>query len=91
MNLSSTEVRQILVWAEHAIEGGHFGDGNMMIPEEAITLNKLKEKKQGEFDFSRSDIKILKYWAESTLGQSLKGMVAEEISVVEKIKNFNQS
>ncbi len=91
MELSTTEVKQILVWAEHAIEGGHFGDGNMMIPEEEITRNKLINQKSGNIHLSRSDIKIIKYWAESTLGSSLRGMLPEEVSVIEKIKNFNQS
>jgi hypothetical protein len=91
IELTVPEVKQLLVWAEHAIEGGHFGDGNFMIPEEEITRNKLKDFKGGTFELSKMDIRILYYWAEANLGSSLNGMIPEEISIVEKLKQINRS
>ena len=90
-NFSSSEIRQILIWAEHAIEGGHFGDGNFMLPEEAITRKKMQEHTDGDIHLSKMDLKIIRYWAEGTLGSSLKGMVPEEISVIEKLQWASQS
>jgi hypothetical protein len=84
--LTKQELKQILVWAENAIEGGHFGDGNIVLPEEEITLKKIKNHEDGNISLGIYDIKIIKYWAESILGSSLKGMISEEISVLEKLK-----
>lgn len=90
-NFTGSEIRQILIWAEHAIEGGHFGDGNFMLPEEAITRRKMQEHTSGDINLTKMDLKIIRYWAEGTLGSSLKGMVPEEISVIEKLKSISQS
>jgi len=39
--LSVTEVDSIKAWADKIIHGGHWGDGDIVIPEESIILNKI--------------------------------------------------
>jgi len=86
VNLNKSEIKQILVWAEHMIEGGHFGDGNFMIPEEAGIRDKLQHFEGEEIELSAIDLKIIKYWAEGTLGSILRASLPEEISVIDKLK-----
>jgi len=87
LKLSELEKKQLLIWASNTIEGGHFGDSNVVFPEEGITLNKLETTKNGKLNVNEQDVKIMIIWCENAIGQSLKGMTSEEISLIDKLKN----
>lgn len=86
IELSPLEIRQLIIWAKNTIEGGHFGDGNVVFPEEEVTLYKLEHSEDGQVEVTERDLNILKIWSENAIGQSLHGMTSEEISVVSKLK-----
>ncbi len=66
--LSETEARVIKIWADSAIHGGHWGDGDVEIPEESILLDKLNDIQEGKISLTEYEAKILLMWSGSTLG-----------------------
>ncbi len=82
--LSSLEKRQLVIWAEKTIHGGHYGDLDVMIPEEGELLERLKDVK-GSIDITQRDVHIMKMWAENSIGGSLRGQTIEERNLVKKI------
>ncbi len=88
--LTNLELRQMIIWAENTISGGHFGDGNVIFPEESITMYKLKNSNSGKLDLSERDIRILIIWAENAIGKTLRGITSEEISLIDKLQKAQQ-
>lgn len=87
LELTPLEIRQLIIWAKNTIEGGHFGDGNVVFPEEGITLYKLENSPDnGNIEVTERDLTMMKIWCENAIGQTLQGMTSEEISVVSKLK-----
>ncbi len=85
LRVNALEVKQLLIWAENTISGGHYGDHNVILPEERITLDKLKNNvKDGAIDVNERDLKIMIIWSDNAIGG--EGMISEEISLIEKLK-----
>ncbi len=86
LELNDLELKQLTIWADHTIAGGHFGDGNVVFPEEEITLNKLKKSQDGKIEVRERDVQVMIIWCENAIGKTLKGMTSEEISLINKLK-----
>ena len=84
IQLSDREARAIQIWAQSVIHGGHWGDGDVIVPEEDILLNKLTSMKNNRLSISETEAKIILVWSDSTLGIH----TIEEDSVVKKIRNL---
>jgi len=66
--LSEGEVNVIRIWAESSIHGGHWGDSDLIIPEEDIILNKINNIDNNKIDISENEARIILTWSESALG-----------------------
>jgi len=76
------EVLIIKIWADSIIHGGHWGDGDVIIPEEDIILTKLQNMEDNTVSLSENEAKIILTWSDSTLGIH----TLEEESVIKKLK-----
>ena len=47
-NLSATEIRILRIWADTVMHGGHWGDGAVVLPDEADALARLDAAAAGE-------------------------------------------
>jgi hypothetical protein len=65
---SDNEIEAIKIWADSSIHGGHWGDGDLTIPEERIILRKLQVTDNGRIDLSGEEAKIVLAWSESSRG-----------------------
>ena len=84
LELSEREARAIQIWAENIVHGGHWGDGDVAVPEEEILLKKLGNMKHNRLSVSETEAKIILSWSDSTLGI----YTMEEDSVIKKIKRM---
>jgi len=66
--LSSNEIKIIRIWADSTMHGGHWGDGDIVLPEERIILDKLGNTGGGELDFTPEEARIVLIWSESSRG-----------------------
>jgi hypothetical protein len=82
--LSVTEVDSIKAWADKIIHGGHWGDGDIVIPEESIILNKIDGMQGGMLDLKVNEAKIILTWSESSMGIH----TMEEDSVIKKLQRI---
>jgi hypothetical protein len=82
LQFSDNEIEAIKVWADSAIHGGHWGDGDLTIPEESIILRKLEVPDDGHVDLSSEEAKIIFAWSESSRGIH----TMEEESVLTKLR-----
>ena len=76
------EVLLIKIWADSIIHGGHWGDGDIIIPEEDIILTKLQNIEDNTVSLSENEAKIILTWSDSTLGIH----TLEEESIIKKLK-----
>lgn len=86
ISFSNSEIRLLKIWAENTIHGGHYGNGDIILPDEEVILTKVKNAIDGKIQLKPRDIQVILIWAENMIGSDLKGMTPEEISVVEKLK-----
>jgi hypothetical protein len=87
ISLSENEKNVIRLWAEHNIHGGHWGDGDLEIPEEKILLDKISNLKNGTLSITETEARIIMMWSRSTLGIHN----IEEDSVINKVLSSMQS
>lgn len=78
------EVRAIKIWADSFIHGGHWGDGDVIVPEEGIIIKKLNSIKDNVISLNEIETKIILAWSDSTLGIH----TMEEESVLKKLKSL---
>ena len=81
--LSQSEIDVIKIWADNTIHGGHWGDGDFMIPEENIILNKFDKVKNGKVYLTKNEVQIILTWSESSYGIH----TLEEENVINKLKS----
>ncbi|HEO66216.1 MAG TPA: hypothetical protein ENI73_10165 [Spirochaetes bacterium] len=91
LELTELELKQLVIWADHTIAGGHFGDGNVVFPEEGITLDKLKNSQDGTLEIRERDVQVMIIWCENAIGKTLKGMTSEEISLIAKLEQAQEA
>lgn len=81
--LSEGEMKSIEIWADNTIHGGHWGDGDFMIPEENIILEKLQRaRKDGKLQITSNEARIILSWSETARGI----YTMEEESAIRKLK-----
>ena len=85
--LSENEVNAIRAWADKIIHGGHWGDGDIVIPEESIILKKIERMNDGQLDLKENEVKIILTWSESSMGI----LTMEEDSVIKKLQRIVNS
>jgi hypothetical protein len=83
VSLTEAEKRAIKIWAESNIHGGHWGDFDIIVPEEEIILNKLNNTKDNKISINEIEARIILGWSDSTFGIH----TMEEASVIKKIKS----
>jgi hypothetical protein len=81
--LSQSEIDVIKIWADNTIHGGHWGDGDFMIPEENIILDKFDKVKNGKVHLTKNEVRIILTWSESSHGIH----TIEEENVINKLKS----
>ena len=89
LNINSLELKHLFIWADKTISGGHFGNGDVIFPEENITLTKLKNSEPGSINVTRKDIEIILIWCEKATG--FHGMIAEEATLISKLMEAKKS
>lgn len=87
ITLSEGEVNAIKIWAESNIHGGHWGDGDITVPEEEIILNKIEKMKNNVLSINEKEAQIILGWSDSTYGIH----TLEEDSVLKKIAALLES
>ena len=90
LKLTSSELRLLIIWAENTIHGGHFGDGDVILPEEDIVLKKIKQSENKIINVNERDLRVIFIWAENSIGSTLEGMTGEEISLINKLKELKK-
>ena len=82
--LTDREVKAIRIWADSVIHGGHWGDGDAIIPEEDIIIKKLDSRENDVISLNEQEAKIILSWSDITLGIH----TLEEESVLKKLKSL---
>ena len=82
--LTDREARAIRIWADSVIHGGHWGDGDAVIPEEDIIVRKLNHIEGDVISLNEQEVRIILSWSDSTLGIH----TLEEESVLKKLKSL---
>ena len=82
--LTDREARAIKIWADSVIHGGHWGDGDAVIPEEDIIVRKLNHIEGDVISLNEQEVRIILSWSDSTLGIH----TLEEESVLKKLKSL---
>ncbi len=49
LQLTDRKAKAIRIWADSVIHGGHWGDGDAIIPEEDIIIRKLDSRENGGY------------------------------------------
>jgi hypothetical protein len=86
ITLSENERQVIQLWAEKNMHGGHWGDGDIEIPEERILLSKLQRMNTSmnhTVNLTETEARIILMWSRSTLG--IHNL--EEDSVIRKVSS----
>ena len=91
LTLTPLECKQLVIWADNTMAGGHWGDGNVVFPEEEITIQKVNAATDGKIKVSERDINTMIIWAENAVGKTLKGMTSEEISLISKLREAQRA
>lgn len=78
------EKRRLLSYADHSMQGQlHWGDGEIIIPEEQILLQKIREAEDSlTLDFEQ--LKLLTHWFLDATGEGML-LLGEDISILNKI------
>jgi hypothetical protein len=80
--LSGTELRILRIWGETTMQGGHWGDGNIVLPDESNLIARLGNVPVA---LTRRDFDILRIWLgasshtpeEETLEARVRSMLAQ--------------
>lgn len=86
ISLSKNEIRILKIWADNNISGGHWGDGDVIFPDEDILLEKIKQlEKDGTTNFTSRNFDIALVWSEENNG------TPEEEILIDKFKKLNKN
>jgi len=80
---SERELQIIKVWSNNIIHGGHWGDGDVVFPDESILLSILEEApERGAVDLSFRNLEILLIWSESLCGTPEEVLLRERLDAM---------
>ena len=68
ISFSGREQYIIKIWSDNVIHGGHWGNGDVVFPDEENLLNKIQHLNNGTVDLLLRDIEVLLVWAGSSMG-----------------------
>jgi len=86
IQFSKRDIAILKVWADNVIHGGHWGNGDVVFPDEQIMLDKisrLEDDKSVKFD--KRNLEIIMVWAgtssdtpeEMILKERLQGYISQ--------------
>jgi len=84
VHLTASQINVIRIWADKTIHGGHWGDGDFMVPEESIILKKIDNSKSGHISLNPNEVRIILTWSESSHGI----YTLEEESTIQKLQSI---
>ena len=90
MVFSERELTIIRVWSDTVIHGGHWGDGDVVFPDEDILLNLLQNARPGEdVPLRPRNLEILRIWSDTHSGtpeeDGLRERILEAIARAESV------
>ncbi len=93
---TANEARIMLMWSEQTLRGGHWGDGDVLFPDEARALEKINDIAHGGRPrISARDIEIILNWMSAHCGgNTLTGHLSlnhEESQLREKLTRLKES
>ncbi len=84
IHLTESQKNVIKIWADKTIHGGHWGNGDFMVPEESIILKKIENSNGGRISLTSNEVRIILVWSESSRGIH----TLEEESTIQKLKSI---
>lgn len=80
LKISSRDRYILEVWSDNVIHGGHWGDGDVVFPDEANLLEKIKKSAQvEEVELGRRDLEVMLVWADSSHGTPEEDILRERL------------
>ena len=83
IKLSDNEKRLIKEWADEALHGGHWGDGDVETIDEAVTLNELNSGSE-DLRLAPMMVRLILIWADNSCVQT--AATPEEGQLLSKLK-----
>ncbi len=81
IKLSESEIKIIRIWGDSIMSGGHWGDGDVVFPDEGMLLQQIAELEKDETaGLSSRSIDIALIWAKKSHG------TPEEDNLIAKLK-----
>ncbi len=93
---TTNEARIMLMWSEQTLRGGHWGDGDVLFPDEARALEKINDIAHGGRPrVTARDIEIILNWMSAHCGgDTLTGHLSlnhEESQLREKLTRLKEA
>lgn len=76
--ISPVERRILRIWSDNIIHGGHWGDGDVVFPDEAIVLEKVSTDAD-VIELSARDLEIIRVWSDSSTDTPEETMLSKRI------------
>ena len=84
VNLTNRELFIIKTWAESTISGGHWGNGDVLFPDEANALSKININTDSKaniiINFNQIDIKTILIWADTSTDSPEEVLLKEKLN-----------
>ena len=83
ISFTERELKIIQVWSDNIIHGGHWGDGDVVFPDESILLEILDRAKNGNpVSLSLRNLEIMKIWSDSNSGTPEENLLRERLEQI---------
>ena len=83
LELSEHEIKILKIWSDNVIHSGHYGDGDITLPDEHIILQKINQTiPDSNVIFTEQDIRIILIWSDTNY------RTPEEIILINKLKSL---
>lgn len=80
IQFTERELKILHVWSDNVIHGGHWGDGDVIFPDESILLDLLDKAKDGKsVTLTRRNLEIMKIWSETQSGTPEEEILRERL------------
>lgn len=88
INLSAYEIRILKIWGESTMSGGHWGDGDVVFPDEDALLEQIKKLERNESsELSPRNIDIALIWSEENHGTPEEDDLIAKLKILQKEEN----
>jgi hypothetical protein len=83
IKFTASELRLLNIWIDGTVHGGHYGDGDIVFPDEMNLIERLLESHEDmDIEISSRDRDILLIWAASSTD------MPEELMLFERLKKM---